>query len=336
MTEPTIAPTIAVIIAVYNGERHINAALDSVFRQTLLPAEVIVVDDGSTDRSAELLATSEYAERITLLRQANAGQSAARNLGCCHTSSSLVAFLDQDDQWYPNHLADLAACLAEYPNAGWCYSDFDEIDAEGRLVTRGFHIAHGLQHPKTSLTDMLGQDLMILPSATLVEASAFRAVGGFDEQLCGYEDDDLFIRLFRHHWVGSYVPGSTTLFRTHGASSSMALSFGVSRLRFLDKLVADVPNNVHLNRYYVRDLVIPRLFHSTMDEYLTCLMNGQLDRAATLAELATAIASRARVPLRRKIGLWVVRQPKWCRRALAARGLVPKSVRRRLWSRLAD
>jgi len=332
MTEPVLTADIAVIIPVYNGERYLTATLESVFSQTLLPVDVIVIDDGSTDRSAEVVASSPFAERITLLRQANAGQSAARNFGSRHTSASLVAFLDQDDQWYPNHLQAQVACLADNPNAGWCYSDFDEIDADGHLVVRGFHAVNGLRHPKTSLVDMLIQDLMIVPSATLMKASVFHAVGGFDEQLSGYEDDDLFIRLFRRRWVGAYLPDSTALFRTHSASSSMTLSFGASRLRFLDKLVADVPNNVRLNRYYVRDLVVPRLFHATINEYLTCVANGEMDRAAMLAEIAGAIAARAKVRRRRRFALLVIRRPRLFRRAMAARRLLPRFVRRSLWS----
>lgn len=325
-------PDVAVIIAVYNGARFVLAALASVFAQTVQPTQVIVVDDGSSDGSAEVVAASDFADRVTLLQRPNGGQSAARNTGLELVTAPFVAFLDQDDAWYPDHLEVLLPLLSD-PAIGWAYSDFDEIDGLGHLVTRGFHRAHGLGHPRLSLAELIGQDLMVLPTATVVRTSVLREVGGFDESLSGYEDDDLFIRLFRRHSLPSYSSASTVQFRVHAESSSMSPSFGVSRLRFLDKLQATLPDNVRLNRYYVRDLVVPRLLRATIGEYLTCLMHGADDDARVLARLATDIAARARPTMRRRVGLFVLRRPRWCRVALRCRALLPRVVRRRI---LAD
>jgi glycosyltransferase involved in cell wall biosynthesis len=322
-------PTVCVIIAVYNGARFVAAAIESVFAQTLQPAQVIVVDDGSTDDSADVVRSCPYADRITLVQQANAGQSAARNAGLELVTSEFVAFLDQDDLWYPGHLAALVPLLAD-PSIGWAYSDFDEIDGAGQLVTRGFHRAHGLGHPRLSLADLIGEDLMVLPTATVVRTSAIRDAGGFDVTLTGYEDDDLFIRLFRRHSLPAYDSASTVQFRVHAGSSSMSASFGASRLRFLDKLQATVPDNVRLNRYYVRDLVVPRLLRTTLSEYLTCLMHGNDAEALVLARLATDIAARSRLTVRRRVGLFVLRRPAACRFALRCRAMLPRAFRRRM------
>jgi hypothetical protein len=110
----------------------------------------------------------------------------------------------------------------------------------------------------------------------------------------------------------------------------MSAAFGASRLRFLDKLTATVPDDVRLNRYYVRDLVVPRLLRTTISEYLTCLLNGADAEAAVLAELASQIAYRARPTTRRRMGLWLLRRPQWCRRALRCRALMPRPLRRRM------
>lgn len=323
-------PAVDVIIAVFNGTRHIEAALASVFAQTLQPAQVIVVDDGSVDGSVDLLRTCAFADRISIVGRPNGGQSAARNTGLESATAPFVAFLDQDDVWYPDHLAVLLSLLLREPAVGWAYSDFDEIDANGLLVTRRFHKAHGLVHPRTSLADLIGQDLMVLPSATVVRSDMLRAVGGFDEELSGYEDDDLFIRMFRHHALPAYSSRSTVQFRIHAGSSSMSASFGASRLKFLDKLAATVPDNERLNRYFVRDLVVPRLLRTTISEYLTCLLHGNDAEAVVLARLAAQIAGRARPTARRRAGLWLLGRPSWCRRALRCRGLLPRSLRRRV------
>lgn len=330
-----VAPSVAVIVALYNGAPFVLGALASVFVQTMQPSQVIVVDDGSTDGSAEVVAASEFAERVHLVQRPNGGQSAARNTGLGLVTAPFVAFLDQDDIWYPDHLEALVPLMAD-PAVGWAYSDFDEIDGNGLLVTRGFHRAHGLGHPRLSLADLIGQDMMVLPSAALVRTQSLRDVGGFDENLSGYEDDDLFIRLFRRHALPAYYSASTVQFRVHSGSSSMSASFGASRLLFLDKLQATVPDNVRLNRFYVRDLVVPRLLRTTVSEYLTCLLHGDDADAMVLARLATEIAGRSRPTLRRRLGLFVLRRPQWCRVALRCRALLPRIIRRRMLAGLTN
>ena len=80
---------------------------------------------------------------------------------------------------------------------GWTYSDLDEINDQGELIARGVIVRTGAEHPKRDLASCLRQDMFVLPSASLISRRAFRQVGGFDERLSGYEDDDLFLRLFQ-------------------------------------------------------------------------------------------------------------------------------------------
>jgi hypothetical protein len=177
---------------------------------------------------------------------------------------------------------------------------------------------------------MIGSDLMVLPSAAAVRTSALWAVGGFDPQLCGYEDDDLFIRLFRQHWRPAYLARSTVQFRIHGGSSSVSATFGRSRLVFLDKLVEQVPDNTRLNRYYVRDLVVPRLVRTTVGDFVTCLMHDDLAGAAVAGNVATEVASRVKLGAKLRIGLWALRRPALCRRLLRLRAMLPRPLRQRL------
>jgi glycosyltransferase involved in cell wall biosynthesis len=95
-------PTVSVVIPAYNAEAYLREALDSVFAQTRPPDEVVVVDDGSTDRTSEVAAS--YGDRVRLLRQPNRGEAAARNAGVLAARGALIAFLDADDTWLPRYL----------------------------------------------------------------------------------------------------------------------------------------------------------------------------------------------------------------------------------------
>src|SRR3954454_1096655 len=99
---------VSVIIPVYNGARHLEAAIASVLAQDALPAEIIVMDDGSTDESSAIaaaaLSAAPAAVSTRVLTQDNAGQSAARNAAAMVATGDLLAFLDQDDGWYSDHL----------------------------------------------------------------------------------------------------------------------------------------------------------------------------------------------------------------------------------------
>lgn len=202
---------IAAIIPLYNGARWIEQSLRSVLGQTLQPHEIIVVDDGSTDdgRGAALV-TSIAAEGhpIRLLRKPNGGQSSARNFGVRHSTCQLIAFLDQDDSWYANHLERLLRSASRYrggPPLGFVYSNLDETDEHGGLVHRNrLHATPG-RHPRDTIAEYLSFDMFILPSASLIVRKAFDRVGGFDERLCGCEDDDLFLRLFTAGYANVFI-----------------------------------------------------------------------------------------------------------------------------------
>ncbi|MGB3673903.1 MAG: glycosyltransferase family A protein, partial [Candidatus Nanopelagicales bacterium] len=122
--------SIAVIIALYNGERFIDETLRSVFAQSLSPDEIIVVDDGSTDGGPQIVEKLAEKHPITLIKGEHRGQSAARNFGIDSTTSDLIALLDHDDTWYPRHLEKLRRPFLDTHrdrHLGWVYSDVDEM-----------------------------------------------------------------------------------------------------------------------------------------------------------------------------------------------------------------
>jgi len=115
-------PTVSVILPAYRAAGTIRRAVDSLLAQTLPPSEIVIVDDGSPDDIAPVLA--DYGARVRLLRQANGGAASARNYGIDHTSGALIAFLDADDFWEPRKLQRQLEVMSQYPEIGLCATTF--------------------------------------------------------------------------------------------------------------------------------------------------------------------------------------------------------------------
>ena len=280
--EPAESPRVSVILPLFNGQRYVRGALDSVLAQTIPPCEIVVVDDGSADDGMAEVMQFSAPFPIRVISRPHAGQSAARNAGAGAAEGELLAFLDQDDVWHPEHLARLCRPFAEDSTVGWVYSDFDEIDGDGRTVTLAFLAEHGVRHPRQTLGACLTEDLMVIPSATVVRRSMFESIGGFDPMLQGYEDDDLFVRAFRAGWRLVFDARSLSQFRVHNASSSANGVFAESRRSFSRKLQETVIDDARLNRYYVRDVIAPRFFHSCIDDYVKAVSQRDWEGARRL------------------------------------------------------
>ena len=268
---------IAAVIPLYNGAEFIEEALHSVLTQTLPPAKIIVVDDGSSDNGPDIVESMARDHAICLLRKPNGGQSSARNLGIAHAKTPLIALLDQDDIWYPHHLEELVKPFREtrYPEIGWVYSNLDEIDRRGRMVTRScLDQKPEIEHPKRSLVGCLTTDMFVLPTSSLISRRAFEAAGGFDERLIGYEDDDLFLRMFRLGYDNVYIRSGLARWRIFSGSASYSPRMGRSRMIYLRKLIEMFPPGDFRNINYVRELIAPRFCPWLLLEYRAALASG--------------------------------------------------------------
>jgi glycosyltransferase involved in cell wall biosynthesis len=272
--------TISVIIPLYNGERFITQALDSVFAQSLPATEVIVVDDGSIDDGPGIVSRYGEARPLGLLRKSNAGQSSARNFGVGYSHGKLIALLDQDDVWYPDHLAELQRPFLEdmHNTLGWTYSNLDEINEHNRLRARATLADTSGNHPKMQLDECLRQDMFVLPSASMISRTAFDAVGGFDEELCGYEDDDLFLRLFVAGYRNVYIEKPLGQWRVYANSSSFTPRMARSRMLYARKLLRSFPDEPLLSRFYTRDLIAPRFLRQVVEVTREALRVADPDR----------------------------------------------------------
>jgi glycosyltransferase involved in cell wall biosynthesis len=196
--------SVSCVIPVFNGERFLAEALDSVFAQTHQPAEVIVVDDGSTDDTAGV--TARYAERIVCLRQDNAGPAAARNRGVAAANCEFIAFQDADDRWDPGKLALQAARFAARPELEVSITHIrnfwePELQREQEAMQE-----HALAKPA-----LAGYTLQTM----LARRSALARVGAFNQALRFGEDTDWFIRARDENIVLELMPEVLVYRRFH-------------------------------------------------------------------------------------------------------------------------
>ena len=208
---------ISVIIPTYNRKDFLLAALNSVFAQTRPAAEVIVIDDGSTDGTDDALAG--YSHSLVYHYQNNAGQNRARNVGQGLASGEAFLFLDSDDLLFPDALAKLSAALERHRDAPLAYGRAQIIDREGNVTEPVWPAANEAER------DYLWESLMSVnfirsTGVVLLRRTALEAVGAWDESL-KIEDWDLWLRLAEPPEARfARVPEPVLQYRIHGANSS--------------------------------------------------------------------------------------------------------------------
>ncbi|MBM4328137.1 MAG: glycosyltransferase [Deltaproteobacteria bacterium] len=181
-------PLVSAIIPTHNRASVLERAIGSVFAQTFQDYELIVVDDGSTDSTQDLLAG--YQGRLVALRQENRGAAAARNLGVRHAGGELVSFLDSDDEWLPEKLRRQIDLFRAGDDTFVCHTD--EIwHRDGKNVSQKVkHAKQGGRFFERAL-----ELCLISPSSVIISRALLDRVGWFDESLPAAEDYDLWLRL---------------------------------------------------------------------------------------------------------------------------------------------
>jgi GT2 family glycosyltransferase len=140
-------------------------------------------------------------------------------------------------------------------------------------------------HPKRKLENLLKQDMFVLPSASMISRTAFEAVGGFDEQFKGYEDDDLFLRIFMQGYSNYYIDSPVSAWCIHNESTSYSTQMSRSRLRYFKKLATMFPDDPSAKQYYLRDLLIPRFRRLFLVDAMGASQLGRQHRGAVKAAL---------------------------------------------------
>jgi glycosyltransferase involved in cell wall biosynthesis len=210
---------VSAIIPTWNRRELVQRAVRSVLAQTEPVDEIIVVDDGSTDGTGEALAAA-FGDRITYVRQANAGVSAARNRGLALARGRLLALLDSDDEWLPEKTRLQREFLDAHPGFGLVLCDVQRVGLDGtpqdvlrrrdQLPEDGRILRHVLREPA------------LVPASAMVTREAYAAIGGFDEALATGEDLDWHLRIAARFPIGVVQQPLVRAVRGHDGLSALA------------------------------------------------------------------------------------------------------------------
>lgn len=213
---------VSAIIPTYNRRELVVHAVGTVLAQTMPVAEIIVVDDGSTD-GTEAALREAFGDRIVYVRQANAGVSAARNRGLALARGRYLALLDSDDEWLPEKTARQVEWLEAHPDFGMVLCDVARTDADRRPVDR-------LERRRLTPEDgwVLKWALLepaLAPVSALFRREVFERTGGFDESLRTAEDLDFHLRVARDWKIGVVDAVLATAMRGHDGLSALAQTY---------------------------------------------------------------------------------------------------------------
>lgn len=271
---------ISVIVPTYNYAPYIGEAVSSALNQGLSGVEVIVVNDGSTDHTKEVI--KPYLSRIRLIDQSNKGVSAARNNGIANSSGEFIAFLDADDRWMPEKLKKQLEHIRGKTEIGMVHTGATFIDNQGNA--REAHISDFPKHPSGSGFEglFLGGN-GICTSSILVRRSCLEECGFFNERMSYAEDYDLWLRIATKYQIG-FVDEPLVNYRIHcNASVVPNPDHSASLLTLLRRILKDFPDNAVL---IGQDKVRMRLFRLTYKIFRLYKENGNRSKAASYMLLA--------------------------------------------------
>ncbi len=207
-----MSPTISIVIPAYNAAATILPTLDSVFQQTFRDFEVLVINDGSTDQTLELLQTIEDT-RLQTFNYENGGLPVARNRGISHARGEFIAFLDADDFWSVDKLELQLAALQAHPEAGvaysWNYYQYDRSEKSYAETSNSFQ--------GDVYADLLIKNFIQNGSNPLIRKEAIASVGLFDSTLKSCEDWEYYLRLAKQ-WHFVLVPKAQVFYRQSSTS----------------------------------------------------------------------------------------------------------------------
>jgi len=237
MTSPE-KDLVSIIIPTYNRANLLGDALSSVFAQTYRDFEVIVVDDGSTDHTAEVLRPLAEQGKLKYIRQNNKGASAARNRGIAEAKGNLIAFLDSDDLFDPSKLEIQVNYYQAHPEMGLIHSGFTKFsDNENDLGYRDTSWFSGMIYPQILFywTTLMAMDTVLVPR------KVFDSIGLFDENLVVGEDLDMWRRIARKYPFG-WINQSLARVRVHvGNISGNKMDAAEGFAKYLNTAFEDDP-----------------------------------------------------------------------------------------------
>jgi glycosyltransferase involved in cell wall biosynthesis len=222
------APLVSVVLIAYNCAQYVGRAIESVLAQTWKRLELIVIDDGSTDTTAEIVRRFDD-PRLQYVRQENAGIASARNHGIRRARGELLSFLDCDDWWHPQKIERQIARVVADPAVGLVYSLANQISPSGRQDGRSAQVVEG--HVVDRL--LLGNCIAGSASSALVTRAAVDDTGWFDESLRAAEDWDYWIRVAARFPVACVPSFDVFLLNRPGSAGKNAAAVRDASLQFV-------------------------------------------------------------------------------------------------------
>jgi glycosyltransferase involved in cell wall biosynthesis len=215
-------PKVDIIVPAYNAATYLTAALESVLEQTYSDWRILLVDDGSTDRTAEI--AREFAQKcgrkMKIISQENSGLSAARNAALREASAEFIALLDADDIWLPGRLEKSVASVEGKSGIGLSYGSITYIDQQG--MTQGTPLLETRDAEGWIARGIYTRELNLPCPTILFRRECIEKVGFFDETLRAAEDRDLWLRIALQYQVAR-IPDVIALYRI--SSGSMSTDF---------------------------------------------------------------------------------------------------------------
>ena len=311
------APTLSLVIPTYNRASLIGATLDSALAQTLPFLEIIVVDDGSTDHTAAVLA--QYAGRIRMIQLANGGVQKARNTGVAAAAGDCIVLCDSDDLLEPDYTAIIAAWLAAHPDHDAVYSNFTTFDEHGvhadkfSLAPAGFfdgaRESAGFWHDIPDLYRRTLSYQPLFPSGSVIRKTLYERIGGYDVRFNGVggEDWEFTLRLIGQARLALCMAPLVRI-RKHGANDSAdnirtvsgcvyILEFALKEHPYAAPYRDAILREIDVRRLDVFDGAFARGAFDTAADMLAHLRHRPQDRKFRLKAFITGLPGLLRKPL---------------------------------------
>lgn len=229
---------VSVIIPAYNGEAYLEEAIASILAQTYTNYEIIVIDDGSTDRTAQII--QQFGDRASFYQQRNQGVARARNQGLKVAKGDYIAFLDQDDFFYPHKLAEQVFLMEMQPNLGLVNSGWDIVNQEGKICSK--------VEPWHNLPQ-LNSAALIIWKPVFLGAMLFRhywlkKIAAFNPKLEQTPDVELVLRLAAVGCQGDWVKQTTVGYRQHDRNASKNT---ILQAQELNQILAEFFNQTNIS-----------------------------------------------------------------------------------------
>jgi glycosyltransferase involved in cell wall biosynthesis len=283
------AARVSVLLPTYNRATFLSEALDSILSQTAPPSQVIVVNDGSTDTTTEIL--TSYGDRIEVINKPNSGKASSLNLALSRTTGDYVWIFDDDDVALPDSLERHLGILDSRPDLGFTYSAcyVCTTGPEGRIVDKTLKPLPEISSDEVFVRLLEG--CFMQQQAVLARRSCYREVGGYDARLICSEDYDIMLKLARR-FACAAIPEPTFLFRQHGGprgskNARYAASERVSRW-------------IEYNRVILQDLYL----QLPLTDYLPFIPGARRQPAERLSPDRRRRALLQRICVMARAGLW--------------------------------